>query len=201
MTDAEGMCGVELAPEETEQRSATKPESHQPEKPTASAAEQLGALGAPISERAAFLEALPAESLVRNPAECVKPLAFRADEVPVQELDLTSELGQVEAVSRGLNSPTFQALDELPEPHERSAEPTLESFALPTIAPARAPAERALLPRSACRARASKPNPPWLDSKSFGRNRTPICRNRSQAGRRSQHPGWKAKWPLLSNGT
>jgi hypothetical protein len=64
--------------------------------------------------------------------------------VPVQELDLTSELGQVEAVSRGLNSPTFPALDELPEPHERSAEPTLESFALPTIAPARAPTERAL---------------------------------------------------------
>jgi len=124
--------------------------------------------------------------------EWTKAQAFR---------DLASELGQVEAVSRGLNSPTFQALDELPEPHERSAEPTLESFALPTIAPARAPTERALLPRSACRARASKPNPPWLDSKSFGRNRTPICRNRSQAGRRSQHPGWKAKWPLLSNGT
>ena len=128
LTDAEGLCGVELAPEEIEQRPAAKPESHRPEKPPASISAQLGASGARSSEQV--------DTLGQKPAEGVKPLAFRAEDAHDQELDLTSELGQVEAVSRSWKSPTFPVLDELPEPRGGLAGPTQETFALPPLAPA-----------------------------------------------------------------
>ncbi len=132
LTDAEVLCGVELAPEETERHPSAKPEGHRPENPPASASPQPS--GAPTSEQAASLGASPAEPLVREPAEDTKPLAYRAEGAHVQELDLTSELGRVEAVSRGSNSPTFPVLDELMEPRGGPG-PTKETFALPPLVP------------------------------------------------------------------
>ena len=142
LTDAGVLCGVELAPEDNKQRPADKPEGHRPENHFADASAQPDTPGAP--KQAAAPGAVPAEPLVRNPANGVKPLACRAEEAHVQELDLTPELGQVEAVSRGLNSPAFPVLDELPEANVEPGGPTQETFALPPITPVGAPAETRL---------------------------------------------------------
>ena len=143
LTDAEGMCGIELAPEETELAPATNPD-HGLQKPLPSASAQPGASGDQSSEPAAALRDLPAEPLHPKHAEGVKPLGHKADEAHVQELDLTSGLGQVESVSRSLNSPVFPALDVLPTPSRELAGPTEDTFGLSTIKPAGAPSETLL---------------------------------------------------------
>jgi Tfp pilus assembly protein PilZ len=142
LTDAEGLCGVELAPEEAEQRPAAQSERHRLEKPPASTLAEPRASGEPDSEPGASLRTLPPQPAVPEP---IQPLPYKADEGNIRELDLTSELGQVEAASRGLKSATFPVLDRLPEPPGELAESTPELLTLPPMAPARIPTE-ALLP-------------------------------------------------------